>query len=153
MRIVFITGILVLVMIAITIIIVESLITYKDPCHATVVYDFCVPVVTKKILESSHPEEVVQELYDVNRNSPFLYRQAFVLSLIEALLMTNFLYISFPLFQLRNFFYIFFMCFLFNSFVYAFVNFHYYGQKKQAMQVGLDKLSSLFSSPPPSTKN
>ena len=143
MRIVFVTGILIVLVIAMTIIVVEWLITYKDPCHATVVYDFCVPIKSKEINEISDPVNMIHVLEEVNNNSPYMYRQAFVLSLIQALLMTNFIYISFPSFQLRNFFYLFFMCFLFNSFLYAFVNFHYYNQKRQVMTQGLQKLTSL----------
>jgi hypothetical protein len=143
MRIVFVTGILVILVIVITIIVVEGLITYKDPCHATVVYDFCVPIKMKKIDEISEPVNIVNLLEDVNNNKPFMYRQAFVLSLLQALLMTNFIYISFPFFRLYDFFYLFFMCFLFNSFLYAFVNFHYYNQKNKVMTQGLQKLRSL----------
>lgn len=145
MRIVFITGVLVLLIIAIIIIIVEGLITYKDPCHATVVYDFCVPRKIQQLDETSDPMEILRLMTDVNNNTPFLYRQAFVLSLLEALLMTNFLYISFPMFQLRNFFYLFFMCFLFNSFVYAFVNYHYYGQKRIVLTQSIQKLHDILS--------
>lgn len=149
MRIVFITGILIILVIVITILIIEGLITYRDSCHATVVYDFCVPKKMEKIDGMDDPLSIVKELEDVTNNSPYLYRQAFVLSMLEALLMTNFLYVSFPMFELRNFFYLFFMCFIFNSFVYAFVNFHYYDQKKRVMKKGLSKLETMLQPPSP----
>lgn len=143
MRVVYITGILVLLIIAITIISVEGLITYKDACHATVVYDFCVPRKLQRIDDATTPIDILHEIQDVNHNTPYLYRQAFVLSLLQSLVMTNFLYAGIPLFRLRHFFFLFFMCFLFNSFIYAFVNFHYYDQKRRIIQHGIDRLEGM----------
>lgn len=140
MIIVFISAISILIVIAMVIIAIEMFFTFRDPCAASVVYDFCVPIKKKKLDEFSDTDDVIDEMANINNEEPFVYRQAFLLCFIQALLMTNFLYVAIPNFKLRNFFYIFFMCFLFNSFVYAFVQYHYYGQKKEILRYGFTKL-------------
>jgi hypothetical protein len=143
MIIVFISAITILIVIAMVIIAIEMFFTFRDPCAASVVYDFCVPIKKNKLDGISDKDTVIDEMICINNEEPFIYRQAFLLSFIQALLMTNFLYVAIKDFKLRNFFYIFFMCFLFNSFVYAFVQYHYYGQKNQIMKYGLTKLKTM----------
>jgi len=140
MRIVFVSAILLLVLIAITIILVEGVLTFRNPCDASIAYDFCVPIKKQSINTANTKEEILKELTNVNQNQPYMYRQAFILSLLMGIGMTNFFYVGIPEFKFESFFYIFFVCFMFNSFVYAFIQFHYYRQKTDVIQYGIGKL-------------
>ena len=122
---------------------IETFFTFRDPCGASIVYDFCVPIKKKKIDELSNKNQIIDEMIGINNSEPFIYRQAFLLSFIQALLMTNFLYVVITEFKLRYFFYIFFMCFLFNSFVYAFIQYHSYRQKNDIIKYGMVKLKKM----------
>lgn len=143
MIIVFISAISILVIIAMVIIAIETFFTFRDPCAASVVYDFCVPIKKNKLDQLSTKNDVIEEMISINDAEPFIYRQAFLLCFIQSLLMTNFLYVVIKEFKLRYFFYIFFMTFLFNSFVYAFVQYHYYRQKNDIVRYGMEKLKKM----------
>lgn len=144
MRFVIVSGIIILILMAITIILVEGTMTFKNPCDASMAFDFCVPLKKEAINNAQDdPEQILKEMTQVNQNTPYTYRQAFILSMIIALIMTNFFYIAIPQFKLNNFYYIFFVCFICNAFVYAFIQFHYYLQKAEVIQYGIDKLKSM----------
>jgi hypothetical protein len=143
MLIVFISAISILIIIVMVIISIEIIFTFRDPCGASLVYDYCVPIKKNKIDQLTDKNKIIDEIISVNNGEQFIYRQAFILCFVQALLMTNFLYVAIPEFKLRYFFYIFFMCFLFNSFVYAFIQFHYYGQKKNVIKYGMTKLKTM----------
>lgn len=144
MRFVVISGIVILILIAITIILVEGTLTFRNPCDASMAFDFCVPLKKQAIDNAKdNPEKILEEMTQVNHNTPYTYRQAFILSLLIALIMTNFFYIAIPQFKLKNFFYIFLVCFICNAFVYAFIQFHYYLQKADVIQYGIDKLKEM----------
>lgn len=147
MRLVFISAILLLVFVAIAIILVEGILTFRNPCDASMAYDFCVPIKKSNINRATVPEDVLKEMHDVNNNQPYIYRQALILSILVSLFMTNFFYVGIPEFKPSNFFYIFFVCFLFNSFVYAFIQFHYYKQKTDVMNYAIRKLDTLVQPP------
>lgn len=144
MSVAIISGIVILVLVAITIILVEGTLTFKNPCDASMAFDFCVPL-KKQAIDNAQDnrEKILEEMTQVNQNTPYTYRQAFILSLLIALIMTNFFYIAIPQFKWKNFFYIFFVCFICNAFVYAFIQFHYYLQKAEVIQYGIDKLESI----------
>jgi hypothetical protein len=143
MIIVFMSAISIVVIIAMIIVFIETYFTFHDPCGASVVYDFCVPIKKNTLDGLSKQKDVLDEMSSINNSEPFIYRQAFLLCFIQAILMTNFLYVVIPEFKLRYFFYIFFMCFLFNSFVYAFVQYHYYRQKNDIIRYGINKLRTM----------
>lgn len=147
MRIVFVTAILLLIFVSIAIILVEGTLTFRNPCDASMAYDFCVPLKKSSISRATDPEQVLDEMRDVNNNQPYIYRQALILSILIALFMTNFFYVGIPEFKPSHFFYIFFVCFLFNSFVYAFIQFHYYRQKSDVMSFAIQRLDTLLQHP------
>ena len=147
MRIVFVSAILLLVFVAIAIILVEGTLTFRNPCDASMAYDFCVPLKKSSINRATMPNQVLDEMRDVNNNQPYIYRQALILSILVSLFMTNFFYVGIPDFKPSNFFYIFFVCFLFNAFVYAFIQFHYYKQKTDVMNYAIRKLDTILQSP------
>lgn len=145
MRFVIVSGIIILILISLTIVAVEATLTFRNPCDASMAFDFCVPLKKQAIDHSQDdPLEILEEMTHVNQNTPYTYRQAFILSMLISLIMTNFFYIAIPQFKLKNFFYIFFVCFICNAFVYAFIQFHYYLQKAEVIQYGIDKLTDLI---------
>lgn len=140
MIIVFTTALLILIIISIVIICIESFYTLQNPCCASILYDKCVPLKKHTIDNLTNNKSIINELLSVLNDQPFIYRQAFLISFIESLLMTNFFYAMISEISFKHFFIIFFMLFLFNSFVYAFVQYHYYKQKYDIIEYGLNKI-------------
>jgi hypothetical protein len=139
-----IIGIILIIFMIFTILFVECIMTFKYNSCGTIVYDFCVKKMKSQIDQDTNISQVVTSLDEVNSNETYVYRQVFIMSVLVSMIATNFFYIGVPEFKLESFFYIFFVIFICNILSFSFINFHYYSQKENVINYGLNKIQTFL---------
>ena len=135
-------GIIILVILIFLVVAAEIYLTFFTSECGTLFFDYCVMKYTNEIDNTNDPKQIIQIISSINNIQPYIYRQVIFMSLIQALIMVNFFYIGISKFDVNSFFYIFFVTFLCNILSFSFINFHYYQQKQNVIQYGLNKLNN-----------
>lgn len=136
-------GIIILIILIFLIIAAEIYLTFFTTDCGTLFFDFCIMKYTNEFDKTNDPKKIIEILSSINNVSPYIYRQVIFMSLIQTLIMVNFFYIGISKFEVNSFFYIFFTTFLCNILSFSFINYHYYQQKQNIIQYGLNKLNEI----------
>lgn len=140
MKISVVLGILILAVLFVTLLFVEFV--YTDDERASICLDKHKDAMKEKYKKTADPTTLLQYMEESINNKPFVYRQTFLLALFGSVLSTVFVFATYPQIQVENFFPIFFIMMFVFFMELAFINYHYYQQKEEMVQTGIEKLRS-----------